>query len=205
MMVDQLELAQTIAESLGDEWTAKVSDYGDYARLSCKGTESISLRGNGWNWEASKRLIIRGIYPKWHNQSVLHRRDLPKITCAISRGGIAIARDIETKFLPRYWSLVEEIRQQIEQYEKAQITVAANAELFAQAVGGTVSDRADGQPYSADRPVVRIDGIRDMYGKAIVGTDTVNIELRQVPLALALQIGRVIGEYRQNDDNTTTN
>jgi hypothetical protein len=137
-----LEFAQQVAPWLGQRWSALPGPhgYGNYAVLSGPDGEALTLRGDGYNWAASRRACITGSYPRYNGRPVLNTRDLPRITAALERGPQAIARDIERRFLTQYRQLVQEAREIRDRYAERNAQARELARRFAEAVGEEVSE-----------------------------------------------------------------
>jgi hypothetical protein len=76
-------------------------------------------------WHDVRRLVITGNYATTpeHERLLGYNAPQPQITVARARGGPAIAKDISTRFLPKYWPLLQESQQRLNAVlqERAQV------------------------------------------------------------------------------------
>ena len=199
-----LEFAQQVAEALGHGWTAHGVN-GNNARAIIENPnttpEGIAAFYVGCDhcwWERSDRVEVTGRYPGYKGRPVLnsYEDDFPRITCAVDRGAEAVAREIERRFLPRYWPLAEKALELAAHYERENATAGEAARDIAEIVGGEVS--VDGQRL-LDTPSVRFSkdggGNGRMYGKMEVHGDEVNLDMSGVPVALAERIAAEVARY----------
>lgn len=196
-----LRFAQQVAAWLGQRWSAAdPHGYGNYAVLTGPDGESVILKGDGHNWDESKRAVITGSYPKYNGRPVLSLRDLPKIAAALERGPEAVARDIERRFLSQYRQLVQEALEIRDRYAERNAEAQELAQRFAEAVGEEVSENTG---YGLiERPTVQFhnDG---GWGSAEVTGDDFHIEARNVPAGLAVKIGVLLREHREGEQVET--
>ena len=184
-----MALAQAIAEELNaiddHTWTA-LNGYTHLAYIQAADGRRFSLRSTGYRFQLGDRLEISGSYPrKEGNYGYISSHDNPpEIGVTSSRPPKALAKDIKRRFLPKFhefWELAQERKRRHEEY----VTNQQNAgELIAEAFDGELRGER-----------VRIGSTLDdgYWGHVDVsGNGTVVIEMRNVPVELAVQIGRLL-------------
>ena len=155
---------------------------------------TLNIRVDGYDFERSQRLVISGAYPRHGNETVIHlsHDQYPRITCAISRGPEAIARDIKRRFLPDYLALVEKANRLIEDHTKRDAIIQQQAERIALAFGVPPGDFGTN---GGDSPVLYVHN-GEMSGTVrINGEHSVNVELRWCPPDLVVAVGEAIRRF----------
>lgn len=195
-MTTELEFTRKVAECLGSGWEAVIA--GDQVRLYKDGVERIFLRGDGWKWNEDGRVSVHGIYPQFCNRGVLSwygENVCPHITCAISRGPAAVARDIERRFLPDFWHHVERAEKLVEQYTNDMQSRARNALDIAGVLGENIpSNLRDGWESQIK---IRFGGYNNApWGHVDVSKEDYTFEIRHCPVDLGLQIAQVIARHK---------
>jgi hypothetical protein len=182
-------LAQAIAQELNaiDEntWTA-LNGYTHVAYIQAQDGRKFGLHTSGYRFQMGDRLEISGSYPrKETGYGFISSYDHPpSIGVTSSRPPKAQARDIKRRFLPefhRFHELAMERKRQHEEYEANQQKAA---KLIAEAFGGEIRNDNSGVRFSRnDGPWGHID---------VSGNGTVMIEIRNLPVNLAVQIGHLL-------------
>lgn len=181
------ELTKEIAQYL-EGWEAIEKDVEDYAHYG---------KDNGWlahesgaqihlwrPWNRTRRVTISGSYPRssdeqYYPVSGYGREKRPKITCAISRGSEAIAKDILKRLLPSYLNLYQQAQERVADYESDKASEAALMGRLGQACGIPVDNGHRGN--------LRIDGDCGPVWVEIkpYGDNAVEMSLRKVPADFA--------------------
>ena len=127
---DMLELAQRIAEHLPG-WTAVPEDGRWMAYLTHPDGPKLALRHD------KGRLNVMGTWPFSHGEHFYPRDKSADISCALSRGPLAIAKDIERRLLPEYlplWAEQDSRRRDVEKSnQKAEALMCRLEELLGHA------------------------------------------------------------------------
>ena len=177
------DLLQAIAEHLS-EFSATPAEH-DRWYLTHPDGATIILFGDPFTWERSKRVEISGSYAQLNGS---HFGPLlsstPRITCARSRGPEAIAKDISSRFLPKYLPLYEaSVRRYEDQLGQEILRDSILAQLGT--ILGVEPDQSGREPslyhYSDHGDTT----IRETNG-------TVKMEIRSLSVAKALEIAQVL-------------
>jgi hypothetical protein len=198
---DLPRLARQIAEALGSPWansTAKrfnggainAYEHPNYQYIQGDGDERLELHfASGSNMQ---RLTVSGRYPITSRGGFIsapHGTPRPDMTVAISRGPEAIAKDITRRLLPEYRKVlaaVQEIKRRTDASEDSQ---EANLRSLAEVFGTNPS--ADNLKHGTMRLNIPIQGA---YGDLEAFDNSVNLNLRSIPIQKALQVARLLME-----------
>lgn len=197
-----LKFAQEIASHLGNGWTAHIKeDRKNRAYLRSYGIERVILGGDDWySWEKSKRIEIHGIYPQFGNEPVLSwygDDKAPTITCAKSRGSEKVTRDIERRFLPKFWPLVEKAEIIVEQYTDDAASRMQNALDIAEVLGEEIDNGRGSDIRAYDTLTVSLGSYKKgVYGSVEVHKDSYSFKIRSCPIDLGLQIAQLIAQHQ---------
>ena len=169
-------IAQTLADTLGDEYTLNYDDTGHWPHVD--GPDSFSVWLHGPGWAGRDRISVSGQYP-------VHR---PEITCSIVREPSSIVRDILQRFLPAYRELLAAANQQAQEYDAYLDATQETARRFLTFPGITLNDRRSGagRQLSISTP--------GCYGGAEVSRDTVRFEGLSTTIDKALRIAAILAE-----------
>ena len=189
-----MTLVQTIAEQLNaiDDytWTA-VNGYSHLAYLQAEDGRRFSLRTTGYRFQLGDRLEISGSYPIKDNGYgyISSYDDPPQIGVTSSRKPEALAKDIKSRFLPKFHAFHELAMERKRQHQEYVANQQKAGELIVEAF-----------PYAEPHR----DGERVRFGSVSNGTSwgdvnlsgngTVTIEARSVPIELAVQVGELLRE-----------
>jgi len=192
-----VEFAEQVANEMEEEWKVDTEKEYQYHRVVLEGPRDgvISIvvdRG----WENSNRVRIFGGYPTYEGVTVLSSHDtkFPEIGVAISRGAAVIAREIQRRFLPKYWPLVERASKLVERYTTDNEIVLYNAEYIEQVSGGCIRPHSVEGAIICKTPIVQFDS-GDIRGKVQVQRHTVNLDIKYCPIGLALQLLEIVSNY----------
>jgi hypothetical protein len=186
-----MALAQAIARELNTidshTWTA-LNGYTHVAHIQAQDDRKFGLHTSGYRFQMGDRLEISGSYArKDTGYGFISSYDHPpSIGVTSSRPPKALARDIQRRFLPefhRFHELAMERKRQHEEYEANQEKAA---QVIAEAFEGEIRNDNSGVRFSRilnDGPWGHID---------VSGNGTVMIEIRDLPVDLAVQIGHLL-------------
>ncbi|MGC2744686.1 MAG: hypothetical protein WA672_16035 [Candidatus Angelobacter sp.] len=204
---DLPRLAQQIAEALGNPWTISAArrfnggpinayEHPHYQYMQGEGDERLELYFvSGSNMQ---RLTVSGRYPitaRGDFISAPHGMRRPDITVAISRSPDAIAREVARRLLPEYrkvLAVVQEIKRRMDGSEDVQ---EANLNVLAEAFG--MKPSADNLKQGSMRLRLPIGGA---HGNLEVFDQSVNLNLRSIPIKKALQMARLLMESEQLEE-----
>lgn len=195
-----VEFAEQVADEMGEEWKAEGHRSRRMVLVGPQGGK-ISITGDGYNWEASDRVKVFGIYPTYEGVTVLspHNTQFPKISVAVGRGAAAVAKAIQRRFLPKYWPLVERASKLVVQYAADNGRVLRDAGMIAQTIDGQIQPRSVESGILCKTPIVRF-RCGGVSGAAQVQNDAINLSIRYCSLDLVLQLLEIVGNY--GDKNT---
>lgn len=149
----------------------------------------LFLRYDRYTFDGSSRLSIAGSYPvhNGHYYGPLNVKR-PEITCAIKRGPAAVAKDIARRLIPKYLPLYEQAAKSAADSRAYETQGLDSLEQMATALGVTIPTHNGSRRrlYLTGSPSGDIETL---------GT-SVHLELRSVPLDLALYIARSIRKYK---------
>ena len=198
------ELAQQIAAALNDETVVTLESEGftfeapedgerHYVRLTHPDGRRFSINAT---WNGNGKLHVSGDYPKCDGKYmgprewgvIGYNEQAPTINVSAERELHALARDIARRFLIAYTELYRACvaKQQDQAAYRAQVNGAA-AQLAALIPGAELRERDGTQSVHFYRT-------EQGYGDMMAYSDTVNMDLRSLPLALALKVAAVLGE-----------
>lgn len=189
------ELARGIAALLnGEHFSVEPSEEGErhYVRLSAPDGRSFTLNST---WSGRGKLHVSGSYPRDGERymgprewgAIGYNEQAPSINVSAEREPGPIARDIARRFLPEYTRVYRACVAKQQEQAAYRSTVNGIAEQLAALIPGAKLEEHDGTQrvsfYTSDTG----------YGDLTAYSDTVNMELRSLPLALARQIAALLG------------
>ena len=128
------------------------------------------------------KVVVTGFLPKGNYS----RHDLhgPKISITASRGPEAIAKEIQRRLLPDYEAVMAEAMKRKADAEAYDNAARNNLERLADAFGTVVRD---------GDTTLHVGSVNDnYYGVATAGNTWARLELRSVPIDMAVRIGRIL-------------
>jgi hypothetical protein len=189
------ELARAVAALLnGEHFTVETPEAGErhYVRLVAPDGRAFSLNNS---WSGRGKLHVSGCYPKDGDKymgprewgAIGYNEQAPSINVSAEREPGPIARDISRRFLPEYTRVYQACEAKRAEHVAYLATVNnAAAQLEALIPGSEVREH-DGQG------AVYFHTSEHGYGELMPYSDTVNMDLRSLPLALALKVAAVLG------------
>lgn len=190
MATADVALVQGIAEALGPAWVARLdARRGWSADVVRKDGASIWL-----GFRDPGRVEAMGSFPSVGSEDFgPHHRDRVKISCAVSRGPVAIARDIQARLLPWYETAYREALERQDKRLADQLWEDRTALDLAE-VSGCDVERLQWQ----DGPRVPVRR-GDVFGTFAVSSydQRITIELRRVPVDVAHRIMALLMEVQQ--------
>ena len=191
--MDLTTLAKDVATELGklrkEGWTSGDGWHTSQKRLT--GPDGAELFVNVNEMQHRGRLLASGNYPKTNG-----RPGRESISVGLTRPAAAIAKEINRRLLPEYLANLAEVHHYNDtertQHEERGGVMAKVAGLFGQTY--------EQQPYELGRSNTYRDSFR-LYGAQASGSveatgrpDTLEMELRSVPIETALRILAILAE-----------
>jgi hypothetical protein len=183
--LDLLHLGAAVAAALGPEWSAHAeADCPNWATLRREGPDrqfGVTLRRK----TQDKRIVIEPVWPNGTDGSVFpYRHDRPdcSITVGESRDPVAIAREIDRRLMPCYREAFTRAAAQRDEHDAYTARQAANLEMFAAMLGGSVRGECVNVQMGA-----AVDRVGYIHGFQ-VGGNSVQWEFRSVPIETARKL-----------------
>lgn len=141
------------------------------------------------------RLEVSGVYDL---NTYINNEDKKRITVRASRGGQAIAKDVQRRFLPKYEAIYAEALKTHNEIIQAREARARVMAYLAQELGWKVIadqkgkiKRIQEQPYGSNADAILGSSMRP---PEIDGQWYVDLELKRIPIGYALRIAEVLKE-----------
>jgi hypothetical protein len=122
--------AREIADAMGPQWRydSEAVNNNRCAYVDGPNAGRICIVLDPWYNDPEERrdycIEVIGVYARFLRDDVRsHKYEVPRITCAPSRGGEAIARDIDRRVLPDYWPALDETHKAAGRYEQGFYTM----------------------------------------------------------------------------------
>ncbi len=150
-------------------------------------------------WSGAGKLHISGYYPKDGDAYraprdwgvVAYNEEAPSVNVSATREPVAIARDIVRRFLPAYTEIYRACIAKQQQQNAYRTNVNNTAAQLAALIPGAELRERDSVKS------VHFYSTGHGYGDFSPSSDTVNMDLRSLPVALARRIAALIGKsYR---------
>lgn len=156
---------------------------------------TIHLNGDGWRgWNEDKRVVVSGFYPRYNgHDGVPYGESRPRITCAVKRGTLAVAKDIARRFLSDYLTLYETCEGRSKSTRKYDEGKRAALKQVAKAFEVEPRHRLEQSNQDKTFSVGSVDVLWGQVDEYKPGS--VKIELRDCPVELAVDIGRLVRQY----------
>ena len=165
---------------------------------------TIALSFNGWNNEG--RVRVSGTWPEADKINGGTERFYPyqeahKITCAISRGPAAVAKDINRRLLPDFLPAWDEQDERRTKFQNREIILTDATRQLGEIMGSisTGDGRGYGQEFRAYSRGMNPSGHADsstyrtgsLPNATVLEEVSVTLEIRNVPFPKALEIARL--------------
>ena len=110
-------VAGVVAGSLGDGWSVEATyDEMNVGRVELRHTDGRNIGFDWIRYNFKGKIEIRGYYQYGSSDlgiSLSHRDVRPDINVSLDRGGVAIAKDIQRRFLADYTKLFLEVSERV--------------------------------------------------------------------------------------------
>jgi phage protein D len=141
-------LMAAIAAALPGSWTVVPCKRGTSEASTFYACTSFDIaRADGvtlalyWE-EREKRVRVSGDWPRVRNSATWYRDvNVDRITCSVTRGGEAIARDIARRYLPAFLPALAKMQAKKEEEENTRAKAEALVYALAKVMGKTVTKR----------------------------------------------------------------
>lgn len=193
--------AADVVTFLGDGWSVDPSNP-DYPTVNIDGPDGASLNLRGDSFLSIKKLEISGSYPKLLDGSWDHHSKAVGINVSISRGGKAIAGEIQRRLLPEY---TKQLAEAIDRKAKAQANQDARAAIAQRIIDvlprAAVATDRNGGPTDYRKVAVRSNS-GDVWGSFSINGG-VGIDLHGLTVDQAVRIAAIVAEPQPTDNDRT--